>query len=133
MKITLKQLRRAKACEDQCLLFAEKFGDSVDVTPELCESVAPIFNFEFAAYSFLTDTARAEYVRIRATAWAEYERIEAPAEYERIRATATAEYERIRATAMAEYVRSEAPAWAKYKRTLARAFALAYNSQEDNL
>ena len=127
MKITLKQLRRAKACEDQCLLFAAKFGDSVDVTPELCESVALSFNFEFAAYSFLTDTARAEHERIRATAWAEYERIEASAmaKYARIR------YERIEASAIAKYVRIRTRAWAEYERVIARAFALAYNSQED--
>jgi len=127
MKITLKQLRRAKACEDQCLLFAEKFGDSVDVTPELCESVALSFNFEFAAHNFLTYTARAEHERIRATAWAEYERVEASAmaKYARIR------YERIEASAIAKYVRIRTRAWAEYERVIARAFALAYNSQED--
>ena len=74
MKITLKQLADAKACREQRELFARTFGKSVEVTRELCVSVADKFDFEWAATHLLSAQALAEYKRDKAAAWAEYER-----------------------------------------------------------
>jgi hypothetical protein len=109
MRITLQQLTDKDACQEQVDLFRALFGDSVDVTEELCASVAGKFDFDWAASSLLAPSARAEYKRATAPAWAEYKRATAPA--------------------WAEYKRATAPARDEYERATAVAFAIAYNSQ----
>jgi hypothetical protein len=79
MKLHLKQLTDKGACQAQVNLFRTMFGESVDVTEELCASVAGKFDFYWAAHHLLTPSARAEYERVRAPAWAEYERVMAVA------------------------------------------------------
>jgi len=115
--LTLQRLIDLGACADQRELFRETFGDSVDVTPELCVSVADKFDWRWAAEHLLSAPAWAEYERATAPAWAECERVEAPA---------WAEYERVKALARAEYKRVEAPAWAEYQRVEARTFGELY-------
>ena len=125
MKLYISQLIDKRACRDQVDLFRSRFGESVDVTPELCASVAAEFDFAWATRCLLSVSALAEYKRVTAPAWAEYERVRATAwaEYERVRATALAEYERVEASALAEYQRVEASAWAEYQRVEASALA----------
>jgi hypothetical protein len=104
MILQLQTLIDKDACPDQCDLFRKKFGSSVDVTPELCESVASLFHFSWAAEHLLSAQALADYIRIGAPAWADYERIKAPAlaDYERIKASALADYQRITARTFGE-------------------------------
>jgi hypothetical protein len=108
MILTLATLKEKCACADQCALFRSKFGQSVDVTRELCVSVAGKFDFHWAASNLLTAPALAD--------------------YERATAQARADYLRARAPALALYPRCRR-IWADYKRTRATAFADAYNSQ----
>jgi hypothetical protein len=97
--LTLKQLVKAKACKEQCDEFKRRFGASVEITPELCESVASVFSFYWATEHLLTAPARAKYERIRAHA----EGTSASRRtYERIVAHARTEYERIRARTFGE-------------------------------
>jgi hypothetical protein len=90
--LKLATLVELGACKSQTDLFKEKFGESVRVTEKLCEKVAALFNFDWAARHLLTAQACAEYERVRALARAEYERVtaQARAEYERVRAPAFA-------------------------------------------
>jgi hypothetical protein len=112
-------------------LFHTLFGDSVDVTDELCGSVAGKFDFDWAASRLLTRSARAEYARATKAAWAEYERATAPArdEYERATAVLEAEFKRATEAAGDEFKRARKSAGDEYVRATAVAFANAYNSQ----
>jgi hypothetical protein len=110
--LKLSQLIAAKACQSQVDKFRARFGESVEVTRELCESVASEFDFDWAAANLLSAPARAEYERVTAPAQADYERVTAPAwaEYARVRAPARAEYERVRAAAFADaYINDKEP------------------------
>ena len=79
MKLYISQLIDKRACRDQVDFFRSKFGESVDVTPELCASVAAEFDFSWAARYLLSPPALAEYQRVDASALAEYQRATAPA------------------------------------------------------
>ena len=76
-EITLLQLRELGACADQCAEFEKRFGKSVEVTEELCLSVADVFNWDWAAEYLLGAPALAEYKRVMAAAWADYKRVAA--------------------------------------------------------
>ena len=141
-ELKLQTLIDRGACADQVALFRAKFGESVDVTHELCASVASEFDFCWAARNLLPPAAYAEYARVRAPAYAKYKRVTAPAyakykrvtapdyaEYKRVTDAAYAEYERVRDAAYAEYERVRAPAYAEYKRVIAREFARQYIAQ----
>ena len=106
--LTTRQLIDRGACNEQVEAFRSRFGEYVEVTPELCASVAAVFDWVWAARHLLS-----------AAAWAEYVRVRAPA---------LAEYQRVAAAARAGYDRVEAAAWAEYERAKARAFGEAYNS-----
>ena len=129
-KLTLIVLRAKKACRDQLQEFERRFGDSVEITAELCLSVAEVFDWNWAAEHLLGSSACAEYRRIQTAACVEYERIRASAlaEYERIQVPALAEYERIQVPACVEYERIRASAWAEYRRIEACTFAQLFNS-----
>jgi hypothetical protein len=135
--LTLQTLIDEHACLSQAEFFGNTFGDSVEVTPELCLSVAYQFDWDWAARHLLS--AWADYDRVRASAQADYDRATAPAraDYVRARATALADYNRTtapawahysraRAHAWADYVRATAPAWADYVRAKAFAFGKCY-------
>ena len=85
-ELKLQTLIDRGACADQVALFRAKFGESVDVTSELCESVASVFDFEWAARNLLPPAAYAERERVMAPAYAEYKRVRdaAYAEYMRV-------------------------------------------------
>ena len=91
--LTLATLIDKGACSSQVDLFRSRFGESVEVTAELCASVAAVFDWDWAARNLLSPPAWAEYERVRAPAWAEHERVTAPAlaEYERVRAASWAQ------------------------------------------
>jgi cell division septum initiation protein DivIVA len=140
--LTLETLKEKHACEEQLALFHKTFGTSVDVTPELCESVADKFNFRWAVEKLLLPDERDEYKRVTAPALAEYERVTglasaeyervmglASAEYERVKESAWAEYKRFMGLASAEYERIMAPARAEYERVTARAFGELFCKQ----
>ena len=88
-ELKLQTLVDLGACQPQVDLFRARFGESVDIAPELCESVASELDFAWAAENLLKATAYAEYERVRNAAYAEYERVTDPAlaEYERVTAS----------------------------------------------
>jgi len=117
-KITYQTIAGKLACKNQLDAFRALFGESVDITPELCVTHAFAFDWDWAGDNLLSPTARAEYDRASASARAEHQRASASAsarartEYARATAAAWAEYNRARATALAEYNRARATAWA---------------------
>ena len=115
--LKLSQLTKAKACIEQRKEFRARFGTSVEITPALCESVASVFDWPWAAEHLLSESALAEYERVTASAYAEYERVTE---------SALAEYERVTESAYAEYLRVRVSAYAEYERVRASAFANAY-------
>lgn len=93
---------RGLACSEQVALFAETFGESVDITPESIARAAEAgLDLEWAAEHLLTATAWAAYDQATATAWAAYEQA--------------------KATAVAAYQQAKAPAWAAYQQAKATA------------
>ncbi len=113
--ITLTQLRNAGACKDQRVKFAEMFGESVEITEELCVKHAQDFSFPWASKNFLTAQARAEYDRVMAQAQDEFDRVMAQAqdEFDRVTAQARAEYDRVMAQARDEFDRVTAQNFAR--------------------
>jgi hypothetical protein len=69
--LKLSQLIAANACQWQVDKFRARFGEFVEVTRELCESVANEFDFDWAAANLLSAPARAKYKRVAAPAWAD--------------------------------------------------------------
>ena len=132
------QLRALGACSEQVDLFAELFGESVDVTEALCAKHFDKFDWSFAAkllspqgqaeYDRVTGPASAEYNRVTGLAWAEYNRVTDPAwaEYNRVNGLASAEYDRVRGLAWAEYTRVNGLARAEYDRVNGLAWARLY-------
>ena len=110
--LTLQTLIDEHACLSQAELFSNTFGDSVEVTPELCLSVADKFDWDWAARHLLSSVARADYVRATEACADDYDRVTAPAWADYVRATASAQ---------ADYNRATAPAWADYGRVMASA------------
>jgi len=121
-KITYQTIAGKLACKNQLDAFRALFGESVDITPELCVTHAFAFDWDWAGDNLLSPTALAEYDRTSASARAEHQRAGASA-----RATALAGYNRAAAAAAwAEYNRARATAWAEYNRARATAWANAY-------
>jgi len=115
--ITLQQLIDADACADQRYLFKQKFGDSVEVTRELCISVADVFDWSWAAQHFLSAPALKVYHETYASAWNVYDETCAPA---------LKVYDETRAQAWKVYNETRAPAWKVYDETCAAMFATAF-------
>ena len=115
MKITIQQLINKDACQSQVDKFRELFGESVDVTPELCLSVASEFDWDWAARNFLSAAALKLYKETRAAALKLYEET---------RATALKLYKETRADACKLYKETSAPAWKLYEETCAAAWKL---------
>jgi hypothetical protein len=77
--ITLKSLQRLHACKPQVALFQELFGESVEVTEELCVKHARDFDWCWAAEHLLTKTQQGVYDEATAPAWKVYGEATAPA------------------------------------------------------
>ena len=114
MRITIEQLSAAGACLEALDSFHTLFGESVEVTEELCTKHAQDFDWKWAA-KLLTLAQGARYATVIAPARAECDRVCAPAraECDRVCAPARAEYDRVCAPARAEYGRVCACAWAR--------------------
>lgn len=108
-ELKLQTLIDLGACQPQVDLVRARFGESVDITPELCESVASDFDFEWAAENLLTATA---YVKC-----------------ERVRDASYAEYEHVWDADFTEYLRVKIAAHVEYLRVIAREFARQYIAQ----
>ena len=94
------------ACRDQVDLFRTTFGDSVEITPNLCKQYAQSFNYTWAAQHLLS-----------ATAWKLYEET---------CATARELNEETCATAWKLNKETCATAWKLYDETCASTFANLY-------
>jgi hypothetical protein len=77
------------------------------------------------AKGILTQSAYAEYEKVRQAAEAEYEKVRqaAYAEYEKVRQSAYAEYEKVRQAAEAEYQKVRHAAYAEYEKVRQAAYA----------
>jgi hypothetical protein len=99
--LTLKQLKKAGACEDQCNLFKKLFGSEVRVTVSLAKKHCNKFDWEWVAENLLTDSAWTEYMSITDSAWTEYKKIEWLTECSKA------------SLAWEKYEKIAAPVWAK--------------------
>lgn len=117
-RITVDQLRKAKACTPQVALFRKLFGDSVDVTVEAAIAVADTFDFSWAARNLLSPSALQAYHQAFDPAWQAYKQAQALAwqawqddattlrAYEQDRTLAQQAYEQADAIAFVEAYRS---------------------------
>ena len=114
MKLELGTLKELEACSEQVELFEKLFGDSVEVTEELCLKHAGDFDWDFAR-QLLSGPARAEYDKVCGPALAEYNKVcgLALAEYDKVCGLALAEYDKVCGLALAEYDKVCGLAWAK--------------------
>ncbi len=103
MKLTLQTLIDKRACKDQVALFREMFGDSVEITEELCASSARKFDFTWAAQHLLSVAAWDDYLRITGWAWVDYVHITD----DRIKGSARADYAHSRAITFAKLYNEE--------------------------
>ncbi len=84
--LTLETLKLMNACYGQALLFQELFGDSVEITPELCIKHANDFDYNWAARNLLSKTGYDKYLIEKNAAWDKY-RSEKNAAWDKFRAT----------------------------------------------
>jgi uncharacterized membrane protein len=137
--LTLQQLVDLGACESQVELFAARFGDSVDVTPGLCERYATEFDWEWAAGNLLSANA---YEAKERSLWEAYAAAEQPLwdTYRDARrslrtAYAAAErplldtYEVARQPLWETYRSAERSLWTAYEAACARTFGELYVSE----
>lgn len=71
--ITLAQLEKLGACEQQRELFKELFGKSVTVTEEVAALHAYSFDWPWAANYMLPFSARMEYITVVTRAYSDFE------------------------------------------------------------
>ena len=121
MKITLKQLLEEGACKSDVEFFKSRFGESVEVTEELCLSVYDKFNWDWASVHLLTSPALDAYKKAMSPAWDAYKKATAPA---------WDSYERVTATDLDASKKATPPAWDAYQKAMASAFARVFNAQE---
>ena len=73
MKITLAQLKKLGAREDQVALFLKYFGEEVEATEALCVKHAQKFNWNWAANNLLSAPAQQAYNEAMASAQQAYD------------------------------------------------------------
>ena len=115
--LTLETLKSKKACNEQVELFQKMFGDSVEITPELCIKHAKYFYFNWAAKNLLSNAALNKYNAEKNAAWEKYD-AERNAAYDKYNAEKNA--------ALDKYHVEENAAWEKYRDERASIFANAY-------
>jgi hypothetical protein len=143
MKITLKQLRRAGACEGQVQLFKDAFGTEAEANEENARKMAQSFDWSWASDRLLTLSQREAYRAIVALAWEAYRAIQDPAmeayraivdpameAYLAIQGPAWEAYRAIVDPAMEAYLAIQGPAWEAYNVARAMAFVAAINGEE---
>ena len=127
--LTLQTLVAAGACTSQCDLFEGCFGQQVDITPELCVSVAPLFNLDWAARNLLSADAYKAYDKgPSADAYKAYceARSAAYKAYDEARSAAYKAYDKASAAAYKAYEEARSAAHKAYREALAFAFGRAY-------
>lgn len=105
VKITLKQLKQADACEDQLKLFKETFGEEVGFKTKAqaiktASKMAHKFNLNWASLNLLSEDYRKAYEEAVVPLWE-------------------------------TYLEAEAPLMKVYREALAKEFAKCYFNQED--
>jgi hypothetical protein len=73
MTITVKQLRKLKACEEQVDLFKKLFGESVEITEALIKEHSAKFDIYWLAKNLFSGSLLATYEASRDQLWATYE------------------------------------------------------------
>jgi len=145
MKIlTLAQLKAKGACADQRNEFKRRFGSQVEISVDLCLSVASVFDWTWAAHNFLSPPAGRAYEEATAPARRAYKEACARARrayeeacaatwraYEEACATTWRAYEEACARARRAYEEACARARRAYEEATASAFAHAYLSMEE--
>jgi hypothetical protein len=128
--ITLAQLENANVCSVYTEKFRELFGNSTEVTVELCVRHAQDFDWNWAADNLLTATARRAYDDATATALKAHDDAMATARraYEDAMATALEAYEDAMATALEAYEGATAPASRAYEGATAPASRVYYDA-----
>ena len=141
MTRTLSRARlvEAGACDGQVELFAEIFGDGVEVTVELCRVHAQSFDWAWAAEHLLGPSARKVYDEAAvaalevyheatAAAWKVYDEAVMAAwkAYYEAKAVAREACDEARAAAWKAYEEAVAPARKAYHEARAAAWARAY-------
>ena len=116
--LTLKQLTAAEACEEQVELFTQHFSKSVEVTEGLAESLACLFDFDWAGRHLLTGPSGDEYYRVLASADAECRKMSkfADAEYSKVCVDARTEYDKVCEPSWAVHEQPSGPVWDKYSK-----------------
>ena len=122
--LTLDRLERYGACQDATELFAALFGDSVEVTEELCVTHAMDFSWDWASKNLLSESAQAAYHAAEAQAREDYNAATAPTR---------ASYNAAIADDWVAYDAATAPAWAAYNAAKAPAWARAYINDYSNV
>ena len=127
VRVTAERLREMGACGDAVKCVEREWPRGVPVT---VQSIAKAFRLgldsdvdvEWFARRTLTDSALAEYGKVKDSAWAEYQKVMALvwAEHEKVMASAWAEHEKVRVPARAEYEKAKAPALAPRLRAALR-------------
>ena len=109
MEITINQLRKLGACESQVLKFQELFGESVEVTHELCLEHANAFNWCWVAIKLASATQLKEFRRAIADELMELNRaLDVAYEmYSQITVSALETYNQTTAAARAEHLRTD--------------------------
>lgn len=74
MRITKELLAEKHACREQRRLFDSLFPEGVEVTPELCERYADLFDWEWASFELLSDESRDRYVVAVERAYDKYDK-----------------------------------------------------------
>lgn len=125
MKITTAMLRMKKACESHVLEFERRFPNGIEVTEEVCLSVADIFNWNWAARNFLSWSAKEHYDLAIVIARVALNRACAPAlaDFDRIVKSVGEDCANVIAPAWADCRLAMAPAQADFARAAASAFA----------
>ena len=124
---------KGKGENKECTDFSSPDNFPLEIVEAIKDGKMTRFGIETV---LLTESAWAEYLKIKQPAWAEYqkiqqsalaeyEKIEQPAwtEYKKIQQSAWAEYLKIKQPALAEYEKIKQPAWAEYQKIQQSAWA----------
>ena len=80
MKVTARQLRNKRPCEDQLLIFTREWPKGVEITPTTLQRAVELqLDLDWFVFNFLPVPAREAYEKATAPAWEAYLKAKAPA------------------------------------------------------
>ena len=128
--ITLKMLIEKKACQEQVDIFKQYFGESVEITEDICLKYSNEFHINRLIDNMFNEEQRELYYTIQAPAYAAYKATEWQAwkDYIAIEAPAYKAFKAIQEPAWKDYYTIQEPAHTKYEKSRAKALFIAYNS-----